>query len=209
MKVKTLLCLGDSITYGYGVRRRAAWPSLVAARKGICVVNAGIPGDTTGGMLARLDRELKAHTPDAVLLLGGVNDILLEGTDQHARSNMFAMLQHVLADRRSPLIGICTEVSETVEAPWLNLVSFECLSSCALAYAEWLGQLGKTFNIPVVDFRSDFHAAMLEAPHADWYVDGIHPSEQGHQVMAATLERALEKMEEDCVARVVPSFGTD
>ena len=191
MKVNTLLCLGDSITYGYGVRRRAVWPSLVAEHKGIRVINAGIPGDTTGGMLARLDRELKAHTPDSVLLMGGVNDILLEGTDRHARSNMFAMIQHVLAGKASPLLGICIEVSENVEACWLNLVSFECLSSCAQMYADWLIRLGATFNIPVVNFRSDFHAAMQETPHAEWYVDGIHPSEQGHQIMARTLERIL------------------
>ena len=190
-KIKTLLCLGDSITYGYGVRRRAVWPSLVGERKGLRVVNAGISGDTTGGMLARLDKELKAHTPDAVLLMGGVNDILLEGTDLHARSNMFAMLQHVLAGNTKVLIGICIEVSEHVDASWLSLVSFDRLSSCSAVYADWLRRLGAAFNIPVVDFRADFHVAMQKDPHADWYVDGIHPSELGHQIMADTLEHIL------------------
>ena len=191
MKLKTLLCLGDSITYGYGVRRRAAWPSLIAERKDLRVINAGIPGDTTGGMLTRLGSEIKLHAPDGILLMGGINDILLEGTDMHARSNMFAMLQHTLASKVQPLLGVCIEVSDTVDASWIELVSFDCLTHCASAYADWLNRLGSTFNVPVVDFRSDFRTAMQQDPHADWYVDGLHPSELGHEVMANTLARIL------------------
>ena len=191
VKVRKLLCLGDSITYGYGVRRRSVWPSLVAERMGLSIVNAGIPGDTTGGMLARLDRELRTHAPDAILLMGGVNDMLLEGTDLHARSNMFAMLQHVMSAKVTPLIGVCIEISEHVDASWLNLVSFDSLSHCAASYADWLRRLGVTFRLPVVDFRADFHDAIQKNPHATWFVDGIHPSEIGHRIMADTLEGIL------------------
>jgi lysophospholipase L1-like esterase len=47
---------------------------------GIEFVNCGINGDTTGGMLTRLQDEMTAHSPDKVLLMGGGNDIFISGT---------------------------------------------------------------------------------------------------------------------------------
>lgn len=49
-----LHCLGDSLTFGLGVRRQDWWTSLAAQKLGVRVVNLGINGDTTAGMLVRL-----------------------------------------------------------------------------------------------------------------------------------------------------------
>ncbi|MCD8140286.1 MAG: hypothetical protein LUE17_11010 [Planctomycetaceae bacterium] len=46
-----ILCLGDSLTFGTGVTRSNAWTTLVHKQTGYEVVNRGVPGDTTGGML--------------------------------------------------------------------------------------------------------------------------------------------------------------
>jgi acyl-CoA thioesterase-1 len=57
----TVVALGASNTFGKGVSRGQAYPAQLEAllrARGLNarVVNAGINGDTTGGMLARLDR---------------------------------------------------------------------------------------------------------------------------------------------------------
>ena len=57
----TIVALGASNTYGKGVARNQAYPAQLEAilrAKGanVRVVNAGINGDTTEGMLQRLDR---------------------------------------------------------------------------------------------------------------------------------------------------------
>ena len=76
-----LVCLGDSLTYGYGVPRRDCWVSRVAECTGHTLVNRGINGDTSGGMLARFGRDVLDERPDRVLLLGGANDIIFGGND--------------------------------------------------------------------------------------------------------------------------------
>ena len=48
-----LICLGDSLTFGLGVRRGRCWTALFAEESGWNVSNRGISGDTTSGMLAR------------------------------------------------------------------------------------------------------------------------------------------------------------
>ncbi|MBK5650118.1 MULTISPECIES: GDSL-type esterase/lipase family protein [unclassified Bradyrhizobium] len=74
----TIVALGASNTYGKGVARNQAYPAQLEAilrAKGlnVRVVNAGINGDTTEGMLQRLDRAVPNGT-SAVILQPGGND---------------------------------------------------------------------------------------------------------------------------------------
>jgi acyl-CoA thioesterase-1 len=74
----TVVALGASNTYGKGVARNQAFPAQLEAilrSKGMNtrVVNAGINGDTTEGMLNRLDRAVPKGT-SAVILQPGGND---------------------------------------------------------------------------------------------------------------------------------------
>lgn len=91
----SVVCLGDSITDGYGTTTDAdqAWPTLLAKRfqqqpKGprISVVNEGISGnevirDGAGvSALARLDRDVLSEPGVRwIVLLEGINDINLRG----------------------------------------------------------------------------------------------------------------------------------
>jgi acyl-CoA thioesterase I len=74
----TIVALGASNTFGKGVARNQAYPAQLEAilrAKGanVRVVNAGINGDTTEGMLQRLDRAVPNGT-SAVILQPGGND---------------------------------------------------------------------------------------------------------------------------------------
>jgi acyl-CoA thioesterase-1 len=79
----TIVALGASNTYGKGkgshpggVPQSQAYPAQLQAllkAKGIDarVINAGIPGDTTGGMLARLSSAVPNGTQVVILQTGG------------------------------------------------------------------------------------------------------------------------------------------
>jgi acyl-CoA thioesterase-1 len=72
----TVVALGASNTFGKGVSRGQAYPAQLEALlrgRGLNarVVNAGINGDTTGGMLARLDRVVPKGTSVVILQPGG------------------------------------------------------------------------------------------------------------------------------------------
>jgi acyl-CoA thioesterase-1 len=74
----TVVALGASNTFGKGVSRGQAYPAQLEAllrARGlrVRVINAGINGDTTGGMLARLGRVVPKGT-DVVILQSGGND---------------------------------------------------------------------------------------------------------------------------------------
>jgi acyl-CoA thioesterase-1 len=82
----TVVALGASNTFGKGVSPAESYPSQLEAMlraKGInaTVVNAGINGDTTGGMLARLDSAVPKGTSVVILQPGG-NDMRKGQPDQ-------------------------------------------------------------------------------------------------------------------------------
>jgi acyl-CoA thioesterase I len=96
-----IVALGASNTYGRGQGRHPdgvpssqAWPAQlqrILRAKGIDahVANAGIPGDTTGGMLARLNSAVPRGTQIVILQPGG-NDFR-RGTGAERAGNITAI----------------------------------------------------------------------------------------------------------------------
>jgi len=98
----TIVALGASNTYGKGVARNQAYPAqleavLRAKGSNVRVVNAGINGDTTESMLARLDRAVPNGT-SAVILQPGGND------RRKGRPDRTADIQSRLSGRGIPVI---------------------------------------------------------------------------------------------------------
>lgn len=70
-----VIALGDSLTFGYGTTKNNAYPVKLAEKTGWQIINAGINGDTSDGVLHRIDSIIK-QKPMLVLLGIGGNDVL-------------------------------------------------------------------------------------------------------------------------------------
>jgi len=70
----SFVTLGDSLT---AWPTTGPWPNRLNAEDAnlALVNNAGVPGNTTADMLARLDRDVFAYKPDVLFILGGTNDL--------------------------------------------------------------------------------------------------------------------------------------
>lgn len=184
----TLYCLGDSLTFGPGVRVSQKWTAL-AADQDLHVVNMGVPGDTTAGMLARL-QPLLSQKPQAVLLLGGSNDIFFTGSDLCARNNMAAMVHQLLTAGCRVYVGLpLPVVPEDAPPKWADLTDFSAANGCLQEYCAWLVRFCEAFQVPVVDFRKDY--VNQNGVCRELFADGLHPNAQGHRVMAEALREAL------------------
>ena len=194
-----LFCLGDSLTFGFGMSRNVRWTTLVEQETGWQVVNRGINGDTTGGMLARLGPEVlndigqdRANRLESrILLMGGSNDVFFSGTDAQARANMAAMCQRLMGEGLEPFVGISLPVDWAhAPRPWAQVVDFEQSARLMKDYCTWLRQFCRVFGLPVVDFAQDFIAPDGDVRH-ELFWDGLHPNAQGHRLMADRLKQAL------------------
>ncbi len=188
-----ILCIGDSLTFGFGVPRRDAWTALAQRELGVELVNRGIPGDTTAGMLARFVREAENVRPVLATIMGGLNDIFFGGDDGPARANIAAIIHQATSANIIPLL--CTPAPVVVEAAredWAGLVDFFAARETGREYAAWLRRFAATFNVPFLDFWEAFERRLNDSVgDAGLYIDGLHPNAAGQALMA---EMYVEKV---------------
>jgi len=83
---KIILSLGDSLTRGFQIHPKYRYPiytpytdilqaRLFSSGKNVAVLNKGIDGDTTSGMLERYSRSVAPEEPDFVIIWAGINDL--------------------------------------------------------------------------------------------------------------------------------------
>ena len=94
---KTILIMGDSLSAGYGIAQKDAWPVLlaqkIAAQKiNYKVVNASISGETSAGGRSRIADELQRNKPNVVVIELGANDGLRGLSIKQMRDNLAEMV---------------------------------------------------------------------------------------------------------------------
>jgi hypothetical protein len=95
---KAVVFLGDSITQGWGADFKGKFPGMKLA-------NRGIGGDTTRGMLIRLEEDVLALNPSALVLLLGTNDIEVGIEPEAIGRNFQKILAAVKAkDPKMPIV---------------------------------------------------------------------------------------------------------
>ena len=76
----TVLCVGDSHTFGLNMPKLASYPERLAVLLGqrfespVSVVNRGVPGHNAAQVVAALPEDLREVQPDVVVILAGIND---------------------------------------------------------------------------------------------------------------------------------------
>ena len=96
-----VVALGASVVQGQGVNSGEAFPEqlqamLRAKGSSLTVSNAGISGDTTSGVLGRLDSAVPQGTRIVILLIGG-NDVRKGGTVADAKAGVAEIVSKLQA----------------------------------------------------------------------------------------------------------------
>ena len=189
--MRKLICLGDSLTFGLRVPHSQAWPRLISRETGMEVRNLGISGDTTGGMLARLQTitggPVAPENMPVLLIMGGSNDIFYAGTDTVAKANIGAMIHQAMAAHMLPVVGIPLPISpEDAPKTWGKVADFYQAAERIAVYSQWLKDFCTAFGVQYVDFRQDF-LKPDGTVRRELFVDGLHPNGEGHALMAKRL----------------------
>jgi acyl-CoA thioesterase-1 len=180
---RTLLFFGDSLTAGYGIDPDDAYPALVqrkidAAGLSWRVVNAGLSGETTAGGLRRLDWILRQPVDLFVLELGG-NDGLRGIDPATTRANLEAMIKRVRERYPQARIVVAGMQLPTNFGP-------EHTKEFAAIYPE----VARTTGVVLIPFLLENVGGLPALNQAD----GIHPTAEGHRIVAETVWRTLEPL---------------
>jgi acyl-CoA thioesterase-1 len=181
-KVITILALGDSLTAGYGLSRKQAYPALIAEKMRSAnyqfeVINAGSSGDTTAGGLRRLPPLLRARKIDVLIVALGINDAFRGVPLEQMRANLQTIIDQTRA--RYPNVSII------IAGMQLPLVSND---EYVRVFGEMFGALAEKNHASLIPY-------LLEGVGGDPELnqfDRIHPNAAGQRVLAENVWRVLE-----------------
>jgi lysophospholipase L1-like esterase len=192
-----VVCLGDSLTAASDVLPGQAWHALAAQRLAVEILNRGVAGDTTGGLLSRFHSEVIAERPQAVVLLAGAND-LWWGVDLSViQANLFAMVCQAQAHRIVPLLGLPppVDLARAAAREMLQPVAgWEALCRNLEQLAHALTSSAAACGVAVLDFHRLFLDETRTVRTELYLENGLHPNPEGHRLMADALADVMRRL---------------
>jgi lysophospholipase L1-like esterase len=199
-----ILFQGDSITYafrkpeevcnayqlGMGYAKMVA-AQVLAARPadGLSFVNRGVSGDSVTSLRQRWQEDCLALKPDVLSLLIGVND----GSPTQAQPSVTV---EAYEQQYRELLQVTREALPKVRLVLCEPFILPCgavlprAAEDLIARGDVVNQLADDFDAAVVPLQAVFAGALEKAPADYWAYDGVHPTAQGHWLIAKAWLKA-------------------
>ncbi|QDV57439.1 methionine-R-sulfoxide reductase [Rosistilla oblonga] len=164
--------LGDSITQGWGSKLNEYFA-------GMKVANRGISGDTTRGVLIRLEEDVLSLNPAAVVILIGTNDLEDQAAPEVIASNLELIIAALKQHNPKMPIVLCETFpsSATKSRPADKIRKINDLYKAAVKGDK---------QITVVDTWTLFADENGDAPKSE-FPDLLHPNSKGYQKWADAI----------------------
>jgi acyl-CoA thioesterase-1 len=177
---RTILFVGTSITAGLGLEPDSAYPQMIdrkldSLRLPYDAVNAGVSGETSAGLLRRIDWLLREPF-DVVVVETGANDGLRGAPVATVRANVQQIVDRIKSARPDAAI---------------LLVQMEALPNFGERYTSefraMFPEVARRNGVMLLPFLLEGVAGHRELNQAD----GIHPNMEGERIVAENVWRAL------------------
>jgi acyl-CoA thioesterase-1 len=190
--MKKIVCHGDSLTEASDLDKNYTWPILLENRLNLKIINSGIGGDTSGGLLGRFYDDVVRHQPDLVVILGGTNDLWWDLEVNLIQANIFTMACQAQYHNITPIVGLPLPLlMENIQRREM-MAPIAGWQKCVKKLADLVAALtasAKESDIVCLDFYHPFSYENGDALAKYYLEDGLHPNKQGHRLMA---EKAVD-----------------
>ena len=167
----TILALGDSLTEGLGVDPDDNYPAQLEAKlkamgyENVEVVNSGLSGETSTGLINRLDWVAQTK-PDITILTIGANDAMRGLDVATIESNIRTAVKH-LQDNGSEVILGGMQIYDNLGNDYVK------------SFSEIYPRVAKDMNLKLIPF---FLAGVGGNPELN-QADAIHPTKEGYAII--------------------------
>ena len=182
---KKILFFGDSLTAGYGLEDvNEAFPACIQSKidslsLNYTVLNAGLSGETTSGGKSRINWVLNNQNIDIFILELGANDGLRGIPLKETKKNLQAIIDVVI--QKNPTIKI---VLTGMQLPPNMGIDY------TTEFKTIFPELAKKNGLELVPFLLKNVGGISALNQAD----GIHPTMEGHKILANNVWVVLEPM---------------
>lgn len=191
---------GEQRVIFFGDQITEFWGDIGAFLPGRSLLNRGIAGQTTGQMLLRFRQDVISLHPQAVVVLGGLNDVAgLRGpvSEELVLDNLASMTELAQANGIRVVLASLTPVCDCFTTNVLRRRWQERISEVNELIKEYCQRSGAIY----LDYFSALSIGGTSDQSQDmkkqWTKDGVTPNEPGYTVMArlarAAIDQALKK----------------
>ncbi len=167
-----IIALGDSLTFGEGVKPKENYVSILSNKLGVPIINAGASGDTSEQALARLPDILEKYPrPKIIIVMLGGNDFLQKRPKEKTSANLSKIIA-TIQSRGAIVILVAVRGGLFTDA-----------------FASEYKRLSKEYQTAYVP---NILKGILGSPSL--LSDYIHPNAKGHALMAERLEPIVKKL---------------
>jgi len=179
-----IVCLGDSLTAGYGATtpsvddKSKSYPAYLQKTTNISVINSGVSGNTTTQGLARVDSDVLSYNPNIVIILLGANDVFSGIPISMSQNNLQNIINKIdngnrkiyLAKPYTDVIATALSISSDTITQYNNMFFTLATSSSNITLINdiWDGIWG-------------IHMS-----------DIIHPNAKGYEIMADNIYNVIK-----------------
>ncbi|GFP77506.1 GDSL-type esterase/lipase family protein [Clostridium fungisolvens] len=171
-----IVCIGDSLTYGYGVAPSKGWVNLLRASTKHNIINKGVNGDTTVGILSRFSRDCIGLKPNIAVIMAGTNDLLTGRSIDTIVDNISYMIKECLNSNIIPVVLIPPlTLPELAEVSWYSSIDYNYVNDM-INSMEGLFE-NNLRDIVILNINN------LIPLYEEYYIDGIHLSPLGNELI--------------------------
>ncbi|MEG6521472.1 SGNH/GDSL hydrolase family protein [Desulfotomaculum sp. 1211_IL3151] len=188
-----VVCLGDSITYGYPDGPGFSWVTKVIDNAGYPMLNRGINGETTGQMLDRLQRDVISEKPAYLIFAGGHNDGWQKVSLPRVQHNIQQVVESALRQGICPIMVLPSPLN--IEQ---LLQCFDGTRQDAEEYHEnlgqirqWIDQYAKEREFLTLDFHTPLLLTGTDQGDPRYLLDGGHPTHEGYHLLGQAAIQQL------------------
>jgi len=183
-KKKTIVFYGNSLTAGYGLSPEQAFPAIIQKKidsLGLSyqVINAGVSGETSSGGLTRIDWILQQPIDIFVLELGandGLRGIPSLSTTKQNLQNIIDRVKAKNPDTKLLLAGM--QVPPNMGQKY------------SIEFRDMFPELATKNSMALIPFLLEGVGGETDLNQSD----GIHPTAEGHLIVAENVWKELQKL---------------
>jgi len=167
MKIR---CVGDSLIYGFPYTSEHSWIKKVEDLTGITMINRGECGECWDEIFYRLSLQKLDRDYDAVLLLGGMNDLIQGRSLSQSAGDVKASLTWCKNEGYPVILVLPWLCGEARLNPFIERLRDEIVKVAS-------GQE----NLLLLDMEGAFEKDVPRARYFIW--DAVHPADKTYKIM--------------------------
>lgn len=191
-----IMCIGDSLTFGYPFGRKYSWVHIIAEKNNFEMLNFGVNGQSSFEILNRVksegyfkERGSNFGSPENVnraVILCGSNDFVFEicGVDDTVL-NIEKIVTLCKEEGIEPVVGIpmlCNP--KQASTSWFDGTDYHKVNASLKELEGKLVQFCKASDIKFINLQEKYK-------QCEKFVDGLHPTKEGYEFMANVIEEEL------------------